>query len=302
MGSNSAMPTHGRNQSAQLLCIKGELLLFDCGEATQIQLQLHKAPTSKISKIFISHMHGDHYFGLPGLLFTFHLLRRKDPLEVYCPPGLRDILLLQFKYSHTSFSFPLELIEWKPDKVGILCETAQYRVDAFPVNHRIPCMGFKVTAFPIPEFRIKKEGLPHWLDKEHFKLLQQGKDITDPSGKTTYPNHYFTQPPHPPAVFSYCTDTLYTPEILPIIRHSDILYHEATFMHDKLDRAKATFHTTAKQAAQMAKDAEVSKLIIGHFSTRYRKLDPLLAEAKLTFPNTFLAIEGTKFELKPKEV
>ena len=297
LGSNSATPAHGRNQSAQLLQLEDEVILLDCGEGTQLQLKKYQLPGHKINRIFISHMHGDHYFGLPGLIFSFQLLRRKEPLYIYGPPGLKEILHAHFKYSGTALNFNLELIEWKPGMSSVLHESARYKVDCIPLSHRIPCMGFVFNTFALPELKLKGKNLPDWLMPEHFQLLKIGSDIQHPRSGKKYPNSYFTSAPDPPQRFAYITDTLPLAEHIPCYTAADLLYHEATFLHKEKVRSAHTFHTTTRQAATLAKQAGVKKLIIGHFSARYKELDEVLEEAKSIFPNTALATEGSKFKI-----
>jgi ribonuclease Z len=291
------MPAHGRNQTAQLLQFGEELMLIDCGEATQIRLRDFGLPALKINRIFISHLHGDHYFGLPGLLFTFHLLKRKAPLYVYAPPGLRDILTLQLKYSQTALNFPIEWMEWQPDSQSTLLETARFKVETIPLNHRIPCMGFLFTSYPEPYRRIVKGKLPKGLLPDDFKKLKMGMDIKDPSSGATIANQLVTKAPKPAQVYAYISDTLPLENHADLYRHANLLYHEATFMQQEQERSEATHHSTAKEAALLAKKAQVQKLILGHFSTRYRNLEALLEEARTIFPNTELALEGRRFDL-----
>ena len=219
------MPAHGRNQSAQLLHFGDELILIDCGEATQIRLRDFGLPAHKINRIFISHLHGDHYFGLPGLIFSFHLLKRKAPLYVYAPPGLRDILSLQFKYSRTALSFPLEWAEWEPETSTLLLETARYKVESMPLNHRIPCMGFLFTSYPNPHRKIMKGKLPQGLTPEDFRKLKVGKNIKHPGSGELIPNSFVTDNPDPPQIYAYITDTLPMNELTAMYRNADLLYH-----------------------------------------------------------------------------
>jgi len=297
LGSNSAAPAHNRNQTSQLFRIGNEWMLIDCGEGTQIQLRNFKVPFQKITRIFISHLHGDHYLGLVGLLFTFHLLQRKTPLTVYGPPGLREIISLQLKYSNSALNYELIFEEWKPESDELLFENDHFTVKNFPLKHRIPCSGFVFLEKSKPR-SIIKENLPEWIKINQFQELKNGKDISHPETGETFMNGLFTKSAKKSRKYVFCSDTLYDESIIPVLEGADLLYHEATFMEEMVERAKQTFHSTARQAANIALKAKVKRLILGHFSIRYKELEPLLNEAREVFANTYLAIEGEVFTIK----
>ncbi|MFZ6665481.1 ribonuclease Z [Peijinzhouia sedimentorum] len=296
LGSNSAAPAHNRNQTSQLLRIGNEWMLIDCGEGTQIQLRNFKIPFQKISRIFISHLHGDHYLGLVGLLFTFHLLQRKSPLTIYGPPGLREIISLQLKYSNSSLQYDLDFIEWKPEIKELLFENEHFTVNSFPLKHRIPCSGFVFLEKPKPK-SIIKENLPDWIRIHQFQLLKNGEDISHPETGEIFTNWLFTKSAKKSRKYVFCSDTIYDESIISTVAGADLLYHEATFMDDMTERASQTFHSTAKQAASIALKANVKMLLLGHFSIRYKDLEPLQTEAREVFAESYLAIEGEKFSI-----
>jgi ribonuclease Z len=291
LGSNSAIPAHDRHQSSQLLNIHNHYFLIDCGEGTQMQLNKFKIKIQKINHIFISHLHGDHYLGLIGLISTMHLQGREKDLFVYGPPGLNEIITLQLKYSQTILNYKIHFKEFKPGKSQIIFENDTLWVETLPLKHRVACCGFIFKEKTGPK-RINKQKLNDHFSLQDLVDLKNGKDILDKEGNILYKNQDYTLPPKKTRAFAYCSDTIYDEEIIEKVKDVDVLYHEATFLNDKKEVAKETMHTTAKQAADIAKKAEVNLLIIGHYSIRYKDLSPLLEEAKAVFPNVRLAIEG----------
>ena len=296
LGSSSASPTADRNVSAQLLNIAERYFLIDCGEATQIQLRKYKAKFQSIDHIFISHLHGDHFFGLPGLLSSMHLLGRKQALTVYAPPGLRPIMDAINKVSETYFNYPIHWIETSNRGQQMLFEDEKVRVWSFPLKHRVFCTGFLFEEKPL--FR-KIE--PYLLEKYHVSRadipkLRLGMDVLNEDGEHIA-NHLVTLDPLPPRKFAYCSDTCYDESLIPYISNVDLLYHESTFLNEHEERAAKTFHSTASQAAQIAKQAEVKQLLLGHFSARYRDLDLFLTEAQIHFVNCLLATDGKKLKI-----
>lgn len=291
LGSNSAAPAHNRHQTAQILAVHNQMYMIDCGEGTQMQLNRYRVKFNKINHIFISHLHGDHYLGLTGLLSTMHLQKREHDLYIYAPPGLADILTLQLKYSQTVLSYKVNFREYDPSKAEIIHEDDKVMVETIPLQHRVACCGFLFREKP------NKRRLNKLKDLSQFNLqqlleLKEGKNIYDRQGNLLFKNEDYTLPPKKPRSYAYCSDTIYDEKIIEQIKNVDLLYHEATFLNDMENRARETYHSTAKQAATIAKKAEVEQLVIGHFSIRYKDLNPLLEEAKETFPNTLLAIEG----------
>jgi ribonuclease Z len=296
LGSSAASPTSHRNPSSQLLNISERYFLIDCGEATQIQLRRFKAKFQAIDHIFISHLHGDHFFGLPGLLSSMHLLGRKQELNIYCPKELKDLVDLINKVSETTLNYT---INWKftsNDGLNLLFEDDKVEVYSFPLKHRIYCTGFL----------FKEKNLPRNIDKyklEKYKvssadilLLKKGLDVTNEDGEMIKNSELTIAPPNPRS-YAYCTDTIYNEKTAVFVKEVDLLYHESTFLDDLESRAKKTFHSTAKQAAKIAKLANAKKLLLGHFSARYGNLESFLIEAKSIFENCELCEDGKKMTI-----
>ncbi len=291
LGANSAKPAYNRNQTAQLLMVQNELFLIDCGEGTQLQLNEYKVKISKIKHIFISHLHGDHFFGLIGLISTMHLHRRGAPLHLYGPPGLAEIITMQLKASGTILSFQVNFKEVTPDKCYRIFENDKIIVETIPLIHRIPCCGFLFREKTKPR-RIIKEKIEKEFSMLDMIALKNGEDILDENGGVAYYNKEYTLSPKKSRSYAYCSDTRYNEDIINQIKGVDLLYHEATFLKDREQRAIETFHATAEQAAIIAKKAAVGMLMIGHYSSRYKDLTPFEEEAREVFKNTVLAIEG----------
>ncbi|HHP7242817.1 MAG TPA: ribonuclease Z [Cyclobacteriaceae bacterium] len=294
LGSNSAAFAHNRHQTAQFLRVQNYTFLIDCGEGTQIQMKKYKVKASKINVILISHLHGDHYYGLTGLLSTMHLYGRESPLTLIGPPGLSEIIALQMKYSETELNFDVDFIEWYPGKNLQVYENDSITITTIPLDHRINCCGFLFKEKP-KKRRIIKDRLPIKVTPLQAIDLKSGKDLYDAEGNLIVSNESVTQPPKKQYAYGYCSDTKYKEDIVEMISNVDLLYHEATFDDQMRERAAATFHSTAREAATIAKKAEAGKLLIGHFSTRYKDLAPLLEEARAVFYNTELAMEGVTF-------
>ncbi|HEX9650527.1 MAG TPA: ribonuclease Z [Cyclobacteriaceae bacterium] len=294
LGSNSAIPAHGRNHTSQILVINNEHFLIDCGEGTQLQIARYKCKLSRINHILISHLHGDHYLGLIGLISSMHLQGRKKTLNLWGPAGLREIVSVQLKFSQTILNFPIYFSELDEES-GVIYQNNFMTITSFRLNHRIPCFGFLFKEKKKPR-RLKKEKLPAWLQAKEFRQLKNGKDLTDPDGKIIK-NTTLTDPPRKSRSYAYCSDTRYMPELTSVIANCDILYHEATFLHENMEWAESTFHSTTVEAATLAKNAKAGKLLIGHFSARYKDLSPFLEEARPVFESTELAIEGRTYSV-----
>lgn len=293
LGSSSATPAYSRNPSAQLLNINEKYYLIDCGEATQNQLNKFKIKSSRIDYIFITHLHGDHYLGLVGLLSTMHLNGRRKALELFGPPELKEIIDLQLKVSETVLKYEIIFKSTHIEYPEIIFENNDISVQTIILNHRIPTTGFLVKE-KTKKRKINSAAMEEYdVPLEYIPLLKNGMDFTDRKGNIIK-NELLTFDPSPVRSFAYCSDTLYTEHFLEQIEGVDLLYHEATFLHELLDRAVETCHTTALQAGQLAEKAKVKKLLIGHFSARYKELNELLSEAKTHFDHTFLAIEGER--------
>ena len=297
LGSNSATPAHRRHHTSQLINVEGKYHLVDCGEGTQLQLKRYKLRAQKINNIFISHLHGDHYLGLMGLLSSMHLMGRNKPLNLYGPKGLAEIITLQLKYSETVFNYEVSFHEIDTQKHQVIHEDDLLKVYSIPLDHRIPCSGFLFEEKP-KNRRLIKEKIPEDISVRDIIGLKKGEDILDEEGKVLFANEELTIEPRQSFKYAYCSDTKYNESILPIIKDSDMLYHESTFLEEHLDRASTTYHSTAKEAASIAKQANVGKLLLGHFSARYKDLEPLELEAREVFKESYLAIEGVEFTLE----
>ncbi|MEY2799510.1 MAG: hypothetical protein RI934_498 [Bacteroidota bacterium] len=296
LGSSSATPAYNRNPSAQMINLNEHFYLVDCGEATQNQLNKFKIKSAKIDTIFISHLHGDHYLGLVGLLSTLHLNGRTKTMTIVGPPELKDIIDLQLKVSETQLRFTIDFRPTQVDYTEVVFQNNDVIVETVILNHRIPTTGF-VFKEVARKRKINTEKLTEYdIPLEYIPLLKNGIDYCDKFGRTIA-NAELTFAPKAPRSYAYCSDTIYTEHFLDQIEGVDCLYHEATFLHEIIDRAKETFHTTALQAGTIAKKANVKQLMIGHFSARYKELDLLLAEAKTAFNNTVLAVEGERYTL-----
>ncbi|MFD0764973.1 ribonuclease Z [Mucilaginibacter lutimaris] len=294
LGSSSATPIFNRNPTAQVLNINEKLYLVDCAEGTQQQMLRFDVKASRIDYIFISHLHGDHYLGLVGLLSSMHLNGRKKAIKLFCPAPLKEIIELQLKYSETTLHYPIDYVFTDATQKGIILENQDVFVETIPLDHRIPCTGFLFRQKKRLRKLIKEqiEGLD--VPIAQYSALKKGADYTAPDG-TVYKNETLTIAPEEPKSYAYVSDTLYTEKYLQQINSATLLYHEATFLHDMLDRANQTHHTTALQAGEVAVRVNAGKLIIGHFSARYKTLNELLEEAQSVFPNTELAVEGKTF-------
>lgn len=296
LGSSSAAPTTKRNPSAQLLNVAERFLLIDCGEATQIQLRKYKTKFQKIDHIFISHLHGDHFLGLPGFLASMHLLGRKQELHIYCPKELKGIIDLLNNVSETRMNYEIKWHFTKDDGLNLLFEDDKVEVHSFPMKHRIFCTGFLVKEKPLLR-KIDKDKLDkNKISTAEINNLRHGLDVTNEEGKKIK-NKDVTIDPELPRSYAYCSDTIYDEELIPYIKGVDLLYHESTFLNDKATRAAETFHSTAEQAAKIAKAAKVKQLLLGHYSARYGDLEPFIQEASPFFKNVLLASEGKKFKI-----
>ncbi len=294
LGTSSATPAFGRNQSAQVLNHNSKLFLIDCGEGTQIQIMKYGIRTNKIERIFISHLHGDHFFGLPGLISTMHLNGRTKKLHLYGPPGLDQILVTILKHSYSFLRFELVFHLIDTTNHSKLYENEELEIYSIPLVHGIPCSGFLFKEKQKGR-KIISENLPEGIALHQYDELRSGKNIT--IGGKSYVNDKLTRAPKEARSFAYCSDTKPYDGLEEIIFNVNTLYHEATFLHELVDRAEVTNHTTAKQAGEIAHKANVKKLIIGHFSARYKELSPILAESKEEFNDSYLAVEGVTFEI-----
>ena len=296
LGSSGALPAIGRFPSSQYLEIQNRHFLIDCGEGAQIQLSRLQISIHKIDHIFISHLHGDHYLGLMPLLFSMHLHKRTSELHLYSQPGLDEIITLHLKLSKSVLNYKIIFHPFTTTKIQTLFEDEVLSVQTIPLIHKLDCAGFLFKEKIKPR-RINKEKLTDEMKLQQIASLKTGSDVFDDKGNLLYKNEDFTLSPRPSLSYAYCSDTAWNESMINQIVGIDLLYHEATFMQVDADKAIETKHSTAAQAAKIAKGAQVKKLIIGHFSARYKDLNMLLDEARGNFLNTELALEGTTFTL-----
>jgi len=261
-----------------------------------MQLARLQISPQKIDHIFISHLHGDHYLGLMPLLFSLHLHKRTDDLHLYSPPGLDEIITLHLKHSKSVLFYKIIFHPFNPARISLLFEDNALSIQTVPLVHKLDCAGFLFKEKTKPR-RIHKEKLTDGMKLQQIAALKTGADVLDDEGKLLYRNEDFTLPPRPSLSYAYCSDTAWNEAMIEQITNVDLLYHEATFLHADLNKAVETKHSTAAQAAEIAKRAAARKLIIGHFSARYKDLSVLLHEARSSFSNTELATEGTTFTL-----
>lgn len=297
LGSSGALPAYGRFPSSQLIEIRNRYFLLDCGEGAQMQLMRFQANLHRINHILISHLHGDHYLGLMGLIFTMHLLRRTNDLHLYSHWGLDEIITTQLRHSRSALSFRIIFHPFEAGAQETIFEDDILIVNTFPLIHKIPCNGFLFSEKTKPR-RVDKTRLPEGLLIRQIADLKKGADVVDEHGKVLYRNEELTLPPRRSRSYAYCSDTAYHEGIVGLIRGVDILYHEATFGEDEQQKARDTRHSTAAQAATLAKKAEVRKLLIGHFSARYKELAALEEEARNIFEPVVLATEGSVFSIQ----
>lgn len=300
LGSNSALPTSKRFPTAQVLNVLERFFLIDCGEGTQIQLKKFRVPMSRINHVFISHLHGDHFFGLIGLISTFSLQGRKNELHIYAHSKLEKIIRFQLEILDSKLSYKLVFHNIFGKEIQTLFEDESLTVQSFPLRHGVmPCAGFLFKEKERPR-HLKKDMLDFYqipIRARHG--IKMGDDYLTKDGDLI-PNSKLTLEASRPRSYAFCTDTAYFPRIVSVINKVDLLYHEATFLMNDVKRAKSTYHSTAEQAAKIADEAKIGKLLIGHFSARFQDLSNHLEEARQVFPNTALAEDGCVFEIPLK--
>jgi ribonuclease Z len=294
LGSSSATPIYNRNPTAQVLNINEHLYLVDCGEGTQVQMLRYDIKSSKIDHIFISHLHGDHYLGLIGLISSMHLNGRVKPLKLFGPAPLLEIINVQFQYSDTKLQYDLQFTATNPDKAEVILDNQDITVETIPLDHRVPTTGFLFKQKKRLRKILKEKAEALNIPVEQYALLKKGAPFTAADG-TVYQNTELTVDSDRPKCYAFCSDTIYNERYFDQIANVDLLYHESTFLHNLLERANKTFHTTAWQAGQVALQTQAKSLLIGHFSARYKSLTELLDEARSVFPHTELAIEGNTY-------
>ena len=294
LGCYAATPRTLTNPTSQVLEIKNHLFLIDCGEGTQVQLRKNKIKFSRINHIFISHLHGDHFFGLPGLISTFRLLGRDRELHIYGPKGIKEGITLMLKLGDSWTNFPLVFHELVSKEPQIVFEDGKVTVETIPLDHRVYTNGFlfreKLGERKLDIHAVNKYG----IERSSFQNIKNGRDVVLDNG-TKISNTELTHDPPGAKSYAFCSDTVYRPQIIPQIRKVDILYHESTFLESEAHLSAKTKHSTAKQAAQIAKEADVGTLILGHYSTRYNSTELFKKEAMEIFPKVELADDGFQF-------
>jgi ribonuclease Z len=296
LGTNSALPAHGRFPSAQVLAVQEQLFLIDCGEGTQARMLDYHVKRHKINQVFISHLHGDHVFGLIGLLTTLNLMGRENKLDIFSPKGLEEVIHVQLRASQTHLGFPIDFHVVDTTAFRLIFENETVAVYSIPLLHRIPTNGFLFREKERLR-NIRSEKIEEYeLSVSQILAAKEGKNISLEDGRVL-PNTELTKAPPPPRSYAYCSDTLYTESILPYIKGVDLLYHESTFIHDNQPRARETMHSTALEAATMAKKAEVKMLFLGHFSSRHKDVRVFEEEALRVFPHAIAAREGMQVSL-----
>ncbi len=294
LGNSGALPAFGRHPTAQVVNHDDRLFLVDCGEGTQMRCDDFKVKKGRIHHIFISHLHGDHFFGLLGLITSYQLLQRVHPLHIYGPPKLWDIIDLQLSPWGIPPCYELVFHPTQADAPMLLYEDALLTVETIPLNHKIACTGFLFKEKPkernMRKDQIEKYGI-HFTD---IPAIKKGGDFKTSDGRII-PNRELTLDPMPPRSYAFCSDTAYNEAMVEQLKGVNLLYHEATFTQEFEERAKKTFHSTAQQAALMAQKVQAQRLLLGHFSAKYPVLDPILKEAKVVFERSSLALEGEVF-------
>lgn len=298
LGCHSATPRINAFPTSQYLEINNSHFLIDCGEGTQRQMRKYKVGFSKINHIFISHLHGDHFYGLVGLLSTLGILNREKELHIYGPKGIKEVTLLQLKISQSHAKYTMTFHELTSKKSELIFEDDKVSVRTIPLTHRVYTNGYLFTEKEKPRKlnMLNISGYPE-IDKADYLNIKAGRDVVLSSGEIIL-NKELTIDPPKPLSFAFCSDTSYKPDIVPIIKNADLLYHETTFLADREDLAKKTKHSTSKEAAKIAKDANVKQLIIGHYSGRYKDISIFKKEAQEIFENTKLAEPGKVFRVE----
>lgn len=290
LGCGSALPTTRHFATSQVVNLRDKLFMIDCGEGAQMQLRKSRLKFSRLNHIFISHLHGDHCFGLLGLISTFGLLGRTAELHIHSPKGLGELFAPLLSFFCNRLTYRVTFHEFETKQTALIYEDRSMTVTTIPLRHRIPCCGFLFAEKPGPRHIIRDMIDAYRVPVYELNRIKNGADYITPDGETV-PNSRLTRPSDPPRKYAYCSDTIFRKEIIEQIAGVDLLFHEATFAQSEWARAKETYHTTAAQAGQIALEAGVRKLLIGHFSARYEDETVLLEEALAVFPETVLAKE-----------
>ena len=296
LGTSSATPTKFRHPSSQFVRLEGNYILLDCGEGTQRQLARFGLKMQRISHVFITHLHGDHYFGLPGLITSMALFGRVEPLIIAGPPALEGIIRMLLVDSDAHLPFELKFVVTQTERIETVIATDSFEVQSVPLQHRIPCTGFLVREVG-PQRKLNLNACFRYsVPVERYDDIKWGSDFVNSSGEVIG-NEQLTTAGYKNRVYAYITDTIYDETLIPVLKDVDRLYHEATFAHDRLARAQETFHSTATQAAEMAKYCGAKQLLLGHFSARYQDALPLIDEARAIFPHAEEAVEGETYSI-----
>lgn len=296
LGCYAATPRTLSNPTSQVLEVNNNIFLIDCAEGTQVQLRKSKVKFTKISRVFISHLHGDHFYGLVGLISTFMLLNRENDLHVYGPKGIKEIILLQLKYSNSYTQYNLYFHELESKESQVILEDESVKVTTIPLKHRVYTNGYLFEEKYIHR-KLNFDAIEKYkIEKLYFNKIKIGGNIILDSGEIIE-NEKLSFPPKPNKTYAFCSDTLYDEAIIPLLKNIDYLYHESTFLETEAKLAEKTMHSTAKQAAQIASKSNVQNLILGHFSTRYSNISLFQEEAQTIFANTQIAEDGKEFDL-----
>lgn len=296
LGCGSALPTTRHLATSQVVDLRDKLYMIDCGEGTQVQMRQMRIKFSRLSHIFISHLHGDHCFGLPGLISSLGMLGRTGELVIHAPKEIENYMRPVLDTFCKGMPYDVRFNPIDTHSHSLVMEDRSVSVYSIPLKHRIPTCGFLFAEKPKEAHIIREMTDFYQVPVRWMKDIKQGKDYVTPEGEVI-PASRLTRPAATPKRYAYCSDTAYTPSIIPIIEGVDLLYHEATFMETDKARAKETFHSTARQAAEIALKAGVKRLVIGHYSARYETLEELHKEALSVFPGTILGNEGMVLSL-----
>ncbi len=291
LGCGSALPTTRHFATSQVVNVRDKLYMIDCGEAAQMQFRKSHLKFSRLNHIFISHLHGDHYFGIMGLVSTMGLLGRTADIHIYSPQGLQELLQAQLDSFYNKLVFKVIFHVIDPKQSVVIFEDRSITVTSIPLKHRVPCCGFLFSEKPRPNHIIREMVDFYKVPVSELNRIKNGADFTTLEG-VVVPNERLTIPATPPRKYAYCSDTMYNENVIPIIKDIDLLFHEATFAQTEEKRSKETMHSTAKEAATIALKANVKRLMIGHFSARYENEAVLWEEAMSVYPNTVLAKEN----------
>ena len=295
LGNNSALPAFGRHPTAQVVSVYGEVILVDCGEGTQTQMQRYGIRWRNVHHVFISHLHGDHYFGLPGLLNSMSLLGRTAPLFLYAPAPLQGIIEEIMRVADTVLSYQLNFYAL-PVFEEVLVDNPYFKMTCFPVEHRIQCHGLLIEKKTRGRRIIPEKCKEFNISSDFYESLKAGNDFVQDDGQIVKNNLVTVEGPQPKK-YAYCADTRYTESFIETIREADAIYHECTYLDADKDKAISRFHSTAAHAAQLASIANVKQLLLGHFSSKYKDLEPFKQEAMQVFPNSQIAMEGVTYDI-----